>query len=326
MDEPRLALGVDGGGTKTDAVICDTTGVVRGFGTSGRGNWEYDGIEVATASLGEAVELALADAGVRPGQIACSVFALAGLDWPIDVDRLVPVVTELALGGPFELLNDAFAALRAGCRHEHGVVSVAGTGSVTAGRNRAGETFRTMAIGFGERGGGSDLVLEAINAIARTKHGQAPPTLLEERFLSALGLATSDALFEAITRHGLELSAELAPLVLGAAADHDPAAIVIAHEMGDALAAAVVGVARTLGMQDEIFEVVCAGGVHGARSAPLESAFGETLEASCPAAIPVMLSAPPAIGAGILALEQLVVVDVAMHDRLLGGIAGSIVA
>ena len=183
-----------------------------------------------------------------------------------------------------------------------------------------------MAIGYGERGGGSDLVLEALNAIARTQHGQAPPTLLEERFLAALGLATSDALFEAITRRGLEISSELAPLVLGAAADDDPAAIVIAHEMGDALAAAVVGVARTLEMQDETFEVVCAGGVHGARSEPLESAFGAALRSSCPAAVPVMLAAPPAIGAGILALEQLVVVDVAMHDRLVGGIAGPIVA
>ena len=150
----RLALGVDGGGTKTDAVVCDTAGAILGFGTSGRGNWEYDGIEVAAASLGEAVEVALAEAGVRPARIESAVFALAGLDWPIDVDRLAPVVAGLGLGGPFELVNDAFAALRAGCRHEHGVVSVAGTGSVTAGRNRAGETFRTMAIGFGERGEG----------------------------------------------------------------------------------------------------------------------------------------------------------------------------
>jgi N-acetylglucosamine kinase-like BadF-type ATPase len=326
MAEPLLALGVDGGGTKTDAVVCDTTGAVLGFGSSGRGNWEYDGIEVATVSLGEAVAGALADAGVRASQISSSVFALAGLDWPIDRDRLAPVVTELQLGGPFELVNDAFAAMRAGCRHEHGLVSIAGTGTVTAGRNRAGATFRTMAIGYGERGGGSDLVLEALNAIARARHGQASATLLEERFLDALGFATSDRLFEAITRRGLEVSSELAPLVLGAAADGDPAATAIAHEMGDALAAAVVGVARTLGMQAETFEVVCAGGVHGARSAPLESAFGATLAASCPAALPVTLAAPPAIGAAMLALEQLVEVDVAMHDRLLGGIAGSIVA
>jgi hypothetical protein len=66
--------------------------------------------------------------------------------------------------------------------------------------------------------------------------------------------------------------------------------------------------------------------VHGARSEPLESAFGATLESSCPAALPVMLAAPPAIGAGILALEQLVVVDLAMHDRLLGGLTGRLVA
>jgi N-acetylglucosamine kinase-like BadF-type ATPase len=326
MADPLLALGVDGGGTKTDAVVCDATGAVRGLGSSGRGNWEYDGIEVATASLGEAVERALAGAGATPEQMASSVFALAGLDWPVDRERLAPVVETLGLGGPFALVNDAFAALRAGCRHQHGVVSIAGTGTVTAGRNRAGETFRTMAIGYGERGGGSDLVREALNAIARTRHGQAPPTLLEERFLAALGFSTSDQLFEAITRRGLEVPARLAPLVLGAAADGDAAAIVIAHELGDALAAAVIGVARTLDMQGETFEVVCAGGVHGAHSGPLESAFGATLESSCPAAVPVMLAAPPAIGAGILALEQLVVVDVAMHDRLVGGIAGPIVA
>jgi N-acetylglucosamine kinase-like BadF-type ATPase len=270
--------------------------------------------------------MALAQAGAIASQIDSSVFALAGLDWPVDEDRLAPVVAELGLGGTTLLVNDAFAALRAGCRHEHGVVSIAGTGTVTAGRNRLGRTFRTMAIGYGERGGGSDLVREALDAIARTRHGQAPPTLLEERFLTALGLPTNDALFEAITRRGLEISSELAPLVLGAAADDDPAAVVIAHEMGDGLAHAVVGVARTLEMQDDIFEVICAGGVHAAGSVPLEAAFRETLSSSCPAAVPVTLAAPPAIGAAILALEQLVAVDVALHDRLLGGVASSILA
>ena len=99
MADPLLALGVDGGGTKTDAVVCDTTGAVRGFGTSGRGNWEYDGIEVATASLGEAVQLALAEAGATPEQMASSVFALAGLDWPVDLERLAPVVDSSAWAG-----------------------------------------------------------------------------------------------------------------------------------------------------------------------------------------------------------------------------------
>ncbi len=166
---------------------------------------------------------------------------------------------------------------------------------------------------------------EGLDAIARTRHGQAPPTLLEERYLAALGFATTDELFEAISRHGLRVSAELAPLVLLAAADGDAAAAAIAQQMGESLAAAVVGVARILDMQDDVFEVVCAGGVHGAESAALDSAFRAALSASCPASIPVALTAPPAIGAALLALERVTDVDVDVHDRLLGEIAGSVV-
>jgi N-acetylglucosamine kinase-like BadF-type ATPase len=322
----ELVLGLDAGGTKTEAVVCDSSGAVRGFGSSGRGNWEYDGLEPAVAALGSAVEGALAAAGLRPGQISSAVFALAGFDWPIDAAKLEPVVAGFGLGGVSTIVNDAFAAMRAGCRAEHGAVSIAGTGSVTAARNRAGKTFRTMAIGYGERGGGSDLVKEGLDAIARTRHGQAPPTLLEERFLGELGFDTTDELFEAITRHGLAPSSELAPLVLRAAADGDPAAIAIAHEMGDSLAAAVVGVARILEMQDDVFEVVCAGGVHRAGSAALDTAFRTTLEASCPTAEPVALAAPPAIGAALLALEQLGPVTPAVHDRLLDEFAASFAA
>ena len=73
---------------------------------------------------------------------------------------------------------------------------------------------------------------------------------------------------------------------------------------------------------------MCAGGVHLTEPAAgtLESAFGATLASSCPAALPLMLAAPPAVGPESSKPEQLVVVDVAMHDRLLGGIAAVIVA
>ncbi|MDX6578683.1 MAG: BadF/BadG/BcrA/BcrD ATPase family, partial [Gaiellales bacterium] len=69
MGSAGLALGVDGGGTKTDAVVCDTIGTVRGFCSASGGNWECDGIEGATASLGEAVAMALAQAGAIASQI-----------------------------------------------------------------------------------------------------------------------------------------------------------------------------------------------------------------------------------------------------------------
>ena len=202
-----FALGVDAGGTKTDAVVCDTTGVVRGFGTSGRGNWEYDGLELATASL-------------RGG---CGRRRSRGRGSPPRPARLVGVRargTRLADGqrpararggrlrvsaDPYELVNDAFAALRAGCRADYGAVSIAGTGSVTAARNREGaRRSARWRSATASAVAASDLVGEALDAIARTRHGQAPPTLLEERYLAALGFATSDELFESISRHDLE--------------------------------------------------------------------------------------------------------------------------
>lgn len=321
-----LALGLDAGGTKTDAVICDVAGAVLGFGSSGRGNWEQSGLELATASLGEAVAGALATAGATAGAISSAVFALAGVDWPDDVVRLDPVVASFGLGGPYEIVNDAFAALRAGCRSDFGAVSVAGTASVTAARNRSRETFRTLAIGYGERGGAADLVDAGLDAIARSRHGLAPATLLEPRYLEALGLASADELFRAFNRDGLRPSPALAPLVLRAAADGDSAAIGIAQGMGEGLAASVIGAARLLGMDHDTFEVVRAGGIHRAGSPSLDGAFRAALGGGCPGARPVLLDASPAIGAALLALERITEVDPELHDRLLVGVAGSIIA
>jgi hypothetical protein len=48
-------LGVDGGGSKTHALVADERGEVLGFASSGRSNWEDTGLEAAGAALAEAV-------------------------------------------------------------------------------------------------------------------------------------------------------------------------------------------------------------------------------------------------------------------------------
>ena len=60
-----IFLGVDGGGTKTHALIADAQGHVLGFGAGGPGNWEGVGVEGMTASLQDAVGGALKAAGWR---------------------------------------------------------------------------------------------------------------------------------------------------------------------------------------------------------------------------------------------------------------------
>ena len=201
------------------------------------------------------------------------------------------------------ITNDAFAALRAGISGQVGCVSSAGTGAVAAGRNEAGETARTMAQGFGELGGASDIVERAIWACARMREAAGPETALADVLCGALGVRDLDDLFESIARRGLAPGAELARLVLEVAARGDGVAERLLEEQGRSLADEVLGVARRLGMEDAPFELVTAGSVHLAGSPSLEGAFTARVAEGAPRAQIVPLRERPVIGAARLALE-----------------------
>src|SRR6478736_2268133 len=145
-DRPGPVIGVDGGATKTDAVVLGGDGRVLGSGRAGGSNWERLGLERAVGEIALAIEAALEEAGVVRDEIAASAFALADVDWPGDPARVDSALEGLRLGGRRLVTNDSFGALRAGISGHAGCVSSAGTGAVAAGRNAAGETARTMAV------------------------------------------------------------------------------------------------------------------------------------------------------------------------------------
>ena len=196
------------------------------------------------SAIALAVERALEQAGAARGEIAAAAFALAGVDWPGDHVHFDGALDALGLGGRRLVTNDAFAALRAGISGQAGCVSSAGTGAVAAGRNEAGETARTMALGFGELGGAGEIVERAIWACARMREASGPDTALATALCAALGVRDLDDLFEAISRRGLAPGAELAPLVLDVAAGGDGVARALLAEQGRSLADEVLGVAR----------------------------------------------------------------------------------
>src|SRR5205085_1053788 len=139
-------VGVDGGATKTDAVVVDASGRVLGVGRSGGSNWEVCGLDGAFAAVQEALEAGLTAAGVALDAVDAAAFALAGCDWPSDHERLSTALAPLGVPGDVSIVNDAVGALRAGTDEPFGIASVAGTGGSTTGRNRAGDRFRTLAI------------------------------------------------------------------------------------------------------------------------------------------------------------------------------------
>ena len=128
----RYVLGVDGGGTKTDAVIADENGVAIATASNGGANWERMGIEKALTSLEEVIRNAATAASIQTSQIESASFAIAGIDWPDDVKLYLPITDRLGITN-FQFMNDSFAALYAGAGKLEGIVSIAGTGGKTAG-------------------------------------------------------------------------------------------------------------------------------------------------------------------------------------------------
>jgi N-acetylglucosamine kinase-like BadF-type ATPase len=299
-----LVLGVDGGGSKTHALVADARGEVLGFASAGRSNWEDIGLEAAGAALAEAVGGALAGAGVAPAELAASAFGLAGLDWDSDRPMLGALVDPLGLGGPRRLENDSFIALRAGTSRPFGVVVIAGTGHVAAGRNPAGRTFRTFGLGpmYGDFGSATDVAEEAVRAVADAWTGRGPATSLSRLLPPLAGCGGPDELLQALSR-GLVALPAAAPLVLAEAEAGDPAAQEIVNRAGTSLGEAAALVAGRLDLGQAPFEVVMAGGLFAGRSQLLETTLVEILHRVAPRATPVHLRCKPVVGAALEALD-----------------------
>jgi N-acetylglucosamine kinase-like BadF-type ATPase len=299
-------LGVDGGGTKTHAAIADRSGTLLGTGTSGPSNWENVGLPEAAGAVHAAVREALGSAKASLGDVEAAVFGLAGLDWESDHPRLDSIAESLGLSGSWAIVNDAFVALRAGANHPWGVVIVAGSGTVVAGRNPEGEEFRTLGLGamFGDWGSASDIAEGGVRAVADAHTGLGPPTALSEILPARFDTSTPAEFLERISRPWRPIP-ELAPVILEAAQGGDAVARAVAERAGTALGRAAGIVARRLGMDEAPVEFVLAGGVFRTTCRPLTTSLEREIRKSAPQALMLRLETPPVVGALLRALELL---------------------
>jgi N-acetylglucosamine kinase-like BadF-type ATPase len=306
MPDQRYYLGVDAGGTKTHALIADQAGHIYGAGRAGTGNWESVGLDGAARALAQALEGALVSAGLRRADLCAAGYGIAGMDWPSDEPRLLPLLRQLEVPGPHVLVNDAYVALRAGSDAGFGIAVISGTGVTIAGHNRAGEHFRTFALGgdWGDFGSAADVVGLATRAIAFEHLGRGPATLLTERLVRHYQARDTLDLVERITRfQAAPPNGRLAPLVFATAAEGDEVARAVLIEAGQELGRNAVAIARQLRMLDEPFDMVLAGGTFRAPCTLFRDALIDLVRASAPHIQPAPLLSAPAIGGALLAMD-----------------------
>ena len=301
----QFFLGVDAGGTKTHALVADETGRALGFGLGGAGNWQSVGYEGQREVLREVVREALDSAGISPDALCAAGFGLAGYDWPSQLEQHRQSVLELGLSCPFEIVNDSVVGLLAGASQGWGVVLIAGTGNNCRGRDPQGREGRISGEGirFGEFGGGGELVMKAIHAVAHEWTQRGPRTLLSKMFIEMTGAKDLLDLIEGIDLERYQPDAGWALAVFQAAYSGDPAAREVIEWSGRELGESACAVIRQLGIQGREFEVVMAGSLFAGGDLYIDP-LRDIIHKTAPGARLVRLDAPPVVGGVLLAMEQ----------------------
>jgi N-acetylglucosamine kinase-like BadF-type ATPase len=291
----KLILGIDGGGTKTHAVVVDLSGNILASAAHSGANWERTGITATEIILQEIMHRVLDLTNSTTQDIVAATFALAGIDWESDLVLFKPVAKLLNLGDRAKFVNDSIAALFAGNPTGIGCVSIAGTGGKTSGRNQT-QTLQTMGMDLGEGGGAGQLVSLALDHIARIYHGIEEPSELTQLILNESGFKDEKALFKAVARYEFRLNEEMAPKIFALAMGGDAGANAITKHVAAQHASDVVAMINRLGLVNTSVPVVRAGGLHTASCAIFDSTFEKVLKSAQPGASSKVLTISPVYG------------------------------
>lgn len=303
-------LGMDAGGTKTLSVIVDGAGEVLGVGRAGCGNFQVCGRRRAKQELDASIRVALADAGLRPDEIAVAFYGISGADREKDFQTVREILVPIHPGGRLFLENDTTIALRAGTRDGIGLGLISGTGTNAIGFNAKGERKQVGGWGsplMGDYGSAHDLAETAFRMAQRGHDGRGEETLLYERLRVALGLEELVDICERSYHDSFEPLdvAAFAPLVFSVAEEGDPVAIGILERAGREIARAGLAVLRSLFDPGDEVPVVLGGSVFQRGSHP---AMIESLRASVwqeyPRARFRILDTDPVVGALLFAADR----------------------
>ena len=299
-------LGVDGGASKTAAIVTDETGRPLGRGMSGGSNHLRVGIEQATRNVERAVNIALVEAGIAIRQIEYAYCGIAGSDHPAHHERVVEALSVFFPGGNFIVDTDARIALTGAVGFGAGVVIISGTGSVAFGRNARQEEGRAGGWGptLGDEGSGYAIARDGLSAIVRAHDGRDQATAMTDLLCREYLMcepADLPRFVYATTTHADDI-ARFGRLVIEAAGTGDPVAVDILDRAGRELGECVLAVARRLSMTGDDFPVAYVGGAFHAGELLLEP-MRRTVTAEAPKATLIKPLRSPVEGAAMMAVR-----------------------
>ncbi len=300
MGTDPLTCGLDGGGTKLDASVIDSTGQVLAAARSGGVNRRYVSAEACTRHVTEVFEQLAAQGvthrivrihGIMVGQEHADVIARYCPN--AELHHVSEYRTALAAGGDLR---------------PWGLVVIAGTGSGVSGWRSDTEHKGIGGWGMhlGDEGSATDIVLQAMRICIRARDGRLPGTLMTERMMSYFEMTDLHTLIDRVSCGGWSRDriAGFSPYVTECADAGDALAAAVLNSAAMALAEDAAYVAQCLFLDGERYPVVLSGGVFRAGSWIIDP-LTQHLARVCPGATPAVACHTPAYAAARLAMQHI---------------------
>ncbi|MFK4934818.1 BadF/BadG/BcrA/BcrD ATPase family protein [Lactococcus garvieae] len=245
----KIVIGVDAGGTKTEAVAYNRAGKTLTQARSSFGNVLID-FEAACRHIQQAIERCLdALPGAELVALSLGVAGIGSEKYSVELQKALS-----SFGVPIRLETDARIAHAAYFPNGDGILTIAGTGAVSFG-HRGDKQVMTGGWGHligADRGSGYWIALQAIEKMVNDEDQGRPLSQLSKSILHYLNLPDSVAIKRFVYGATKKELAALTPLVVAEANKDSIAAQSILKEAGKFLAQMTIDNYNKLGHPKDI--------------------------------------------------------------------------
>jgi len=253
-------IGVDGGGTKTEATAYNLEDEVIANNVAGPGNPAVD-FNGTIANITQAITQCMQEikSSEMPGECKGIYLGLAGIEIGNNMKRV-----EAAIGLAFQCqvvcIHDSELAYAAMLQGQDGIITIAGTGSVCYGRYRGkADVVGGWGHVLGDEGSGYWIALAAMKLMTLEQDSGVQASLLSTKMMEYLGVASAAGMKEFVHSAGKNQIAEAARVVDALAKNGNTDALKILDQAGSELAKLTIKLYKKLEIEGSVVVGVSGG-------------------------------------------------------------------
>lgn len=292
-------IGLDGGGSKSLAVLVDSSGQVLGTGLGGPTHILYNSGDAVRESIGSAVQQACSHHQPSPQDLLVTC--------GIPPEFAYNLAQQFGLGA--NETRTEYELGMASVMQTYGILVLSGTGSVICGGNQQRMHFSMGGQGplFADEGSGFHIGQLGLRAAFRSHYGSKYRTVLAEKLPTLYGAPNLHDLFIMLYRengkNSRKMIARAARTVNEAAEEGDLVAVNVLCRAAQELAQMLPDVVAALNLRQPQVPMVASGSV-ALKSKIYWRAFCEQAQLLAPNLQPMVPTVPPACGAAMLGLQR----------------------